>query len=78
MISRPNVRSEVSQQTYGLKPDRTVQSVTGNIIFTSHPITPVSLFCSYFSRNRTNDRSFLNIQGYGASRKLYGGALGPR
>jgi hypothetical protein len=28
-----------------------------------------------FSRNRTDDRSFLSIRGYGASRKLHGGAL---
>jgi hypothetical protein len=30
-----------------------------------------------FSRNRTNDRSLLSIQGYGASRKLHGEALCP-
>jgi hypothetical protein len=32
----------------------------------------------YFSRNRTDDRSFFSIQGYGASRELHVGALWPR
>jgi hypothetical protein len=31
-----------------------------------------------FSRNRADDRSFLSIRGYEASRKLHGGALRPR
>jgi hypothetical protein len=31
-----------------------------------------------FSRNRTDDRSFLIIRGYGASKELHGGALWPR
>jgi hypothetical protein len=30
-----------------------------------------------FSRNRIDDRSFLNIRGYGASRELHGRALRP-
>jgi hypothetical protein len=30
-----------------------------------------------FSRNRTDDRSFLSIRSYGASRKLHGRALRP-
>jgi hypothetical protein len=39
-----DVQSEVSQQTYDLEPGCTVHSVTGNFIFTSRPIAPVSLF----------------------------------
>jgi hypothetical protein len=30
-----------------------------------------------FSRNRTDDRSFLSIRGYGALKELHGGALRP-
>jgi hypothetical protein len=64
---------KTSKQTYGSKchNGHTVQSVTGNFIFTSHPIAPVSLFYSCFSINRTNDKSFLNIRGYEVSKKLY-------
>ena len=32
---------------------------------------------SYFNRNRTDDRSFLSIRGYGASRKLHERVLRP-
>jgi hypothetical protein len=43
------------------------------------PVVPyivlVSLFYSYFSKNRINDRSFFNIRGYGALIELHGGAL---
>jgi hypothetical protein len=53
----------------------TVQSVTGNFVFTNHPIAPVSLFYSCFSRKKTNVRFFLSIRGYGTSRELHGGAL---
>jgi hypothetical protein len=35
--------SEVSQQTYGPEPGHTVQSVTGDFIFTNYPIAPVFL-----------------------------------
>jgi hypothetical protein len=59
------------------KPRHMVQSVTGNFIFTSCLIALVSLFWSCFSINKTNDRSFLNIRGYGTSRELYEGALRP-
>jgi hypothetical protein len=75
---KADVRFEVSQRTYSLEPRRTIQSVTRNFIFTSCPIAPVSLFYSCFSINRTNDRCFFNIRGYGASRELYGRALQPR
>jgi hypothetical protein len=37
-----DVRSR--ERTYGLEPERTVQSVIGNFIFTSRPIALVSLF----------------------------------
>jgi hypothetical protein len=43
-VSRPNVRSEVSQWMYGPKLGCKVQSMTGNFIFTSRPIALVSLF----------------------------------
>ena len=77
-VLRPDVQFDVSQRTYNPEPKHKVQSVTENFIFTSLPIAPVSLFWSCFSRNRTNDWSFLSIQGYGASRELYGGALRPK
>jgi hypothetical protein len=70
MVSRPDVQFEVSQQTYNLEPGCMVQSMIGNFIFTSHPIAFVSLFYSCFSRNITNDRYFLNIRGYRASKEL--------
>ena len=69
---------KISKRTYGLKPGCTVQSVIENFIFTSRPIAHVSLFHSCFIRNKTNDRSFLSIRGYGALKELYGGALRPR
>jgi hypothetical protein len=41
-----NIEADVRSRdrTCGLDPRRTVQSVTGNFIFTSHPIALVSLF----------------------------------
>jgi hypothetical protein len=39
-----DIRTEVSQQTYGLELGCTIQSVTRNFIFTSRPIAPVFLF----------------------------------
>jgi hypothetical protein len=44
MVSRLDVRSKVSQQTYGPEPRHTVPSVKENFIFTSHLITHVFLF----------------------------------
>jgi hypothetical protein len=73
-------------QTYGLSchsgrttPSRTYgHSVTGKPHF--HQPSHSSCFLVIelcFSRNRTYDRSFLNIRDYGASRELHGGALRP-
>jgi hypothetical protein len=44
MVLGPDVRSKVSQWTYGPEPGHTVQSVTGNFIFTSCLKAHVSLF----------------------------------
>jgi hypothetical protein len=66
---------EVSQRTYGLEPGCMVQSMTGNFIFTSCPIAPISLLYSFFSRNITNDRSFFSIRSYKALRELHREAL---
>jgi hypothetical protein len=76
-VSRPNAQSEVSQWTYGSELRRVVQSVTGKFIFNNCLIAPISLSCSCFSRNRNNNKSFLSIRGYGASRKLHRGVLQP-
>jgi hypothetical protein len=70
-----DVRSRDQMYSLKYRSGHTVQSVTGNFVFTNHPIAPVSLFYSCFSRKRTNDRFFLNIRGCGTSRKLHEGAL---
>jgi hypothetical protein len=72
-----DVRSQ--DQMYSLKyhSGHTVQSVKRNFVFTSHPIAPISLFYSCFSRKRANDRSFLSIRGCGTSKELHEGALRP-
>jgi hypothetical protein len=60
-----------SSWTYG-------QCVTGKPFF--HQPSHSSYFLVIelcFSRNRTDNRSFLSIRGYGASRELHGGALWP-
>jgi hypothetical protein len=60
-----------SSRTYG-------QSMTGKPFF--HQPSHSSYFLVIelcFSRNRTDNRSFLSIRGYGASRELHGGALWP-
>jgi hypothetical protein len=80
-----------SEWTYGLMTGRTTrhdtmdvqprawmygQSVTGKPYF--HQLSHSSRFLILelcFSRNRTDDRSFLSIRDYGASRELHGGAL---
>jgi hypothetical protein len=54
------------------------QCVTGKPYFHQ----PSHSFCFLvielcFSRNRTDDRSFLSIRGYGALRELHGGAFRP-
>ena len=74
-VSKLDIRSKVSQRKYGPEPRHTVQNVTGNFIFTSHPIAHVFLFNSCFSRNRTNDMSFFSVRSYGALRELYGWTL---
>jgi hypothetical protein len=54
------------------------QSVTGKPYFHQPSYSSYFLIIELcFSKNRTDDRSFLNIQGYGASRRLHGGALQP-
>jgi hypothetical protein len=61
----------VTQWTYG-------QCVTRKPYF--HQLSHSSCFLVIelcFSRNRTDDRSFLSILGYGASKELYEGALWP-
>ena len=58
-------------RTYG-------QSVTGKPYF--HQPSHSSCFLVielYFNRNRTYDRSFPNIRGYGALKELHGGVLRP-
>jgi hypothetical protein len=60
---------------YSPEPRCTVHSVIGNFIFINRLIAPISLLQSCFSRNRTNDRYFLSIRGYGASRESHEGAL---
>ena len=67
----PDVRPVMTQWTYG-------QSVTEKLYF--HQLSHSSCFFIIelcFGRNRTDDRSFLSIQGYGASREVLGGALRP-
>jgi hypothetical protein len=52
------------------------QSVIGKPYFHQPSLSSCFLVIELcFSRNRTDDRSFLGIRGYGASRELYGGAL---
>jgi hypothetical protein len=48
MVSRPDIQFEVSQQMYDLEPGCTVQSVTGDFIFTSRPIASVYLILELF------------------------------
>jgi hypothetical protein len=43
---RPNLRPKVSQQTYGPEPGHTIQSVTGDFIFTK----PSHSSCFPYSR----------------------------
>jgi hypothetical protein len=62
MVSRLNVRSKVSQWTYGTDPGHMVQSVTRNFIFTSRLIAHVFLFYSCFGRNMTNIRFFTDLE----------------
>jgi hypothetical protein len=50
------------QQTYGLKPRRTVQSVTGDFILTSCLMALTFLFYICFSRNRTNRRFSTDLE----------------
>ena len=60
-----------NDQTYG-------QSVTGKPYFHQPSYSSCFLILElYFDRNRTDDKYFLSIQGYGASRELHGGALRP-
>jgi hypothetical protein len=55
------------------------QSITGKPYF--HQLSHSSCLLVIelcFNRNRTDDKSFLNIRGYGASRELHRGVLRPR
>jgi hypothetical protein len=83
----------MSERMYGLVTGRTArrdtvdvwprawmygQCVTGKPYF--HQPSHSSCFLVIelcFSRNITDDRSFLSIRSYGASRELHGGALRP-
>jgi hypothetical protein len=54
------------------------QCVTGKPYFHQPSYSSIFLVIELcFSRNRTDNRSFLSIRGYGASRELHGGALRP-
>jgi hypothetical protein len=71
MVSWPDIWPIMTQWTYG-------QSLTGKPYF--YQLSHNSCFLVIelcFSRNKTDDRSFLSFRGYRASRELHGGALRP-
>ena len=74
-----NLKDDVQSQDWTYDPKyhnrRMVKNVIENFIFTNRPTVLVSLFYSCFSKNITNNRSFLSIRDYGASRELYEKAL---
>jgi hypothetical protein len=66
-----DIRPVMTHLTYG-------QSVTGKPYFHQPSHSSCLLVIELcFSRNRIDDKSFLSIRGYGASRELHGGALWP-
>jgi hypothetical protein len=83
----------MSERTYGLMIGRTarcdsadvrppVQMYGQSVIRKPYFHQPSHSSCLlvielFFSINRTDDRSFLSIQVYGASRELHGGVLRP-
>ena len=72
-----DVRPILTWWTYGLEPDVRPEC-DREILFSPTVYSLCFLVIELcFNRNRTNNRSFLSIQGYEASRKLHGGALQP-
>jgi hypothetical protein len=78
---------KTSEQTYDLEIGRMAQSDIADVRpmcdreFYFHQLSYSSCFLIVklcFTRNRTDDRSFLSIRGYRALRELHGGALRPR
>jgi hypothetical protein len=53
---------KTSKQTYGLEPERTVQSVTEDFILINHPKAPIFLFWGCFSKVMTNRRFSTNLE----------------
>jgi hypothetical protein len=77
-VSSSNVRPVVTRWTYGLEPNVRPECDRKTLFYRSSHSSCFLVIELCFSRNITNDRSFLNIRCYEASRELHGGALQSR